>query len=195
MIARIDRAKLPNGFPTHRHTNELWEELGRTVATFGFLEEVLGRAIFAVTATKQVSEEEAEAEVTKWIVTLERALDDTLGKLIDSYEKALANRPEAAGAMKEAGLSFQALREANVIRNALCHGSWQPPDGNGRSELRYVDKRRGVFDTAVDLKFLQQTRQGVVELICDVIDSVAHLGLNFPGRGLPLRGEEARGTN
>lgn len=195
MTTRIARAKLPDNFPTHRHTREQWEALGRVVATFGFLEEVLGRAIYTVTATKQVSEEDAEAEVAKWVVTLERALDDPLGKLIDSYEKALANRPEAAGAMKEARLSFHALREANVIRNALCHGSWQSPDGDGRSKLRYVDKRRGVFDTAVDLKFLQQTRQGVVELICDVIDSVAHLGLKFPGRGLPLSGKEALGTN
>lgn len=183
MKSRIDRGGLPDSFPTHRHSSELWEGLGRAVATYGFLEEVLGRAIFAVTATKSVSEADAETEVTKWMTTLERALDDPLGKLIDSYEKVLGVRPEAAVAIQEADLSFAALREANVIRNALCHGSWHSPDVEGQSELRYVDKRRGVFETRVDLLFLQQTRVAVVELICDVMDSVTLQGLNFPGRG------------
>ena len=31
---------------------QFWEQLGRTVATYGFLEEVLGKAIFAFTATR-----------------------------------------------------------------------------------------------------------------------------------------------
>lgn len=29
---------LPKDFPTHRHEPVFWEVLGRTVATFGFLE-------------------------------------------------------------------------------------------------------------------------------------------------------------
>jgi hypothetical protein len=37
---------LPVSFPTHRHDATFWESLGRTVATFGFLEEILGKTIF-----------------------------------------------------------------------------------------------------------------------------------------------------
>ncbi len=48
----VDRDKLPPLFPTHRHSPQIWEQLGRTVATYGFLEEVLGKAIFAFTATR-----------------------------------------------------------------------------------------------------------------------------------------------
>jgi hypothetical protein len=38
-----------------------WETLGRTIATFGFLEEVLGKAIFAFTATTRHQESEIDA--------------------------------------------------------------------------------------------------------------------------------------
>lgn len=49
----IDRDNLPGMFPTHRHEPEFWEHLGRAIASFGFLEEVLGKAIFAFTATRR----------------------------------------------------------------------------------------------------------------------------------------------
>ena len=55
-----------------------WENLGRTIATFGFLEEVLGKAIFAFTATTRYPESEVEAAFEKWLPTLERALIDQL---------------------------------------------------------------------------------------------------------------------
>ena len=38
----VDHKNLPMGFPTHMHSAEFWEALGRTIATFGFLEETLG---------------------------------------------------------------------------------------------------------------------------------------------------------
>ncbi len=88
----VDVDGLPSQFPTHRHSGSFWEQLGRTVATFGFLEEVLGRAIFALTATINYEEIEIEAAFEKWFPTLERALTDPLGRLIEAYEKA-ARRP------------------------------------------------------------------------------------------------------
>jgi hypothetical protein len=49
----IDRDRLPPLFPTHGHSPQFWEQLGRTIATYGFLEEALGKAIFAFTATRR----------------------------------------------------------------------------------------------------------------------------------------------
>ena len=49
-----DCAQLPANYPTHRHGAEFWDALGRAVATFGFLEWVLGRAIFALTGTRKI---------------------------------------------------------------------------------------------------------------------------------------------
>ena len=41
MVPRIvDMNTLRVHFPTHRHSAAFWESLGRTVATYGFLEEL-----------------------------------------------------------------------------------------------------------------------------------------------------------
>lgn len=39
----VDIDRLPANFPTHRRDPAFWEALGCAVATFGFLEEVLGK--------------------------------------------------------------------------------------------------------------------------------------------------------
>ncbi len=62
---QVDFEKLPAQFPTHRHFAAFWEALGRVVATFGFLEHTLGRAIFALTATRLYPEEEIQTAYEK----------------------------------------------------------------------------------------------------------------------------------
>lgn len=62
----LDRDRLPSDFPTHRHSSEFWEQLGRAVATFGFLEEILKKAIFALTATRPYTPDEIEEAFSKW---------------------------------------------------------------------------------------------------------------------------------
>jgi hypothetical protein len=39
----VDYRKAPPNHPTHMHAPAFWEGLGRVVATFGFLEEALGK--------------------------------------------------------------------------------------------------------------------------------------------------------
>ena len=41
----VDLDALPKQFPTHKHEGAFWESLGRAVATLGFLEEVVLKAI------------------------------------------------------------------------------------------------------------------------------------------------------
>src|SRR5262245_57725076 len=92
----VDIAALPTRFPTHRHEAVFWESLGRAVATFGFLEEMLGKAIFALTATRRYEAAELEEAFAEWIPKLERALTDPLGNLIDAYGKAMREHHEAS---------------------------------------------------------------------------------------------------
>ena len=88
--AVIDRDSLPSKWPTHRHAPEFWEQLGRTVATYSLLEEVLGKAIFAFTATRRFeTDAEAQKAYALWLPTLERALTDTLKPLADAYGRAV----------------------------------------------------------------------------------------------------------
>lgn len=175
--------KLPRQFPTHRHDPKFWEALGRTIATFGFLEETLGKAIFAFTATRKYDDSEIEVAFEKWLPTLERALSDPLGSLIGSYEKAVRDNPGAT--ISNLDELIDDLRKAADIRNVLCHGSWRLPDEVGRSVPFFVNQKKEVFKTAVDVAFLQQTQQHVVELICAVIDTVTHMGWQFPGSNGP----------
>ena len=126
----INQSALPVDFPTHAHESELWECLGRTVAKFGFLEEVLLKAIFAFTATTEYSEAEIEEAYSKWVPKIERSLSEQLGALIDTYGKSVRDNSNAT--IENLDDLLNNLREASKIRNVLCHGSWRMPNSNGR---------------------------------------------------------------
>jgi hypothetical protein len=179
----VGRDKLPLLFPTHRHSPEFWEHLGRTVATFGFLEEVLGKAIFAFTATRKYGSEEIEAAYQAWLPQLERALTDQLWNLAESYGKAAHDNP--ATTTENVDELVEDIKKAAVIRNVLCHGSWRTPNANGASVPLFVNRQKQVFDTAIDVPYLKQVQAHVVELACNVIDSVTHMGWRFPGGAGP----------
>jgi hypothetical protein len=183
----IDTQKLPTKFPTHKHAPEFWEALGRTIATFGFLEEVLGKAIFSFTGTRRVPPNKAQAEFEKWLPILERALSDPLGGLIHSYAKVV--RANTGATITNIDELVENLRKASVIRNVLCHGSWKIPDKEGKSLPLFVNKNKEVFQTSIDVAYLQQVQRHVAELICAVISSVTVMGWQFPGSngpGLPI---------
>ncbi|SHJ96945.1 hypothetical protein SAMN05444159_2045 [Bradyrhizobium lablabi] len=178
----VDIDRIPENFPTHRHDAAFWETLGRAIGTFGFLEEVLGKAIFAFTATRQILPDQIESEYAKWRPTLERALEDPLGGLIDSYGSSARKHQDAPPYLDDL---LKQLREASVWRNTICHGSWRVPDEQGRSLPLYVDKKRGVFETPINIAALKQLQRHVAELACAVVNTVTQLGYQFPGSSGP----------
>ena len=170
------------------HRAEFWEALGRTIATFGFLEEILGKAIFSFTAKRQFPDNELEVEFEKWLPTLEKALNDPLGGLIDSYGKAVRASNSAANENLDDLLND--LRNASTFRNVFCHGSWRTPDDQGRSIPLFVHPKKGIFQDPIDVALLQQVRQHAAELACAVINTVTQMGWQFPGSsgpGNPIR--------
>ncbi len=179
----IDQGSLPELYPTHLHESRFWEALGRTVATFGFLEETLGKAIFSFTATKPYREDEIQKAYAEWLPKLEHALTDQLGTLINNYGKAVREHPSATISNLDELLGE--LREASKIRNVLCHGSWRAPDAAGASIPLFVNRQKEVFETAVDIDFLNQFQRHTVSLVCAVVDSVTHMGWQFPGSSSP----------
>lgn len=179
----IDKSSLPEFFPTHMHQPEFWEHLGRTVATFGFLEEVLGKAIFALTATRPHDVPVTEREYAAWLPKLERALHDPLNNLIDVYAKsAREHRDFTTTNFEELVLH---LREAAVLRNVLCHGSWGVPDETGKSLPLYMSRQMMLFETSIDVAFLKQLQQRTAELACEVVSTITHMGWQFPGAAGP----------
>jgi hypothetical protein len=175
----VDQSGLPENYPTHTHDADFWECLGRTVATFGFLEEVLTKAIFAFTATTDYSEENIEEAFAEWLPKLERSLSDQLGSLINTYGKAVRDNSEAT--IESLGDLLSDLREASKVRNVLCHGSWKAPDKNGASTPFFVNRQKERFETPIDISFLKQVQKHTTELICAVVNSVTHMGWQFPG--------------
>ncbi len=181
--ARIARGQLPPLWPTDLFSPEFWQQLGRTIATFGLLEEVLGKAIFAFTATRTFSEENVAEHLVKWDKQLQQALTDTLWPLAEVYGKAVRDHQEAD--FKNVGDLVEDIKRASKVRNALCHGSWHAPDASGATKLYYFDKKDGKFDTRIDIEWLKQVQAHVVGLICSVIDSVTVMGWEFPGGAGP----------
>jgi len=179
----VKQDALPEKFPTHAHSAAFWESLGRTIATFGFLEEILSKAIFAFTATRPYEEHEVQKAYLDWLPKLERALMDPLGNLIDTYGKSVRDNPNPTIENLEELISD--LRESSKIRNVLCHGSWGVPNANGASIPFFMNRQKMIFDTTVDCQFLDQVQEHVTELICSVINTVTHMGWQFPGSNGP----------
>jgi hypothetical protein len=179
-----DYRQAPPEFPTQMHPPDFWEALGRAVATFGFLEETLGKAIFAFTGTRQIPEEEAKVEVDRWLPTLQKALHDPLGALIEGYGNAV--RSNDGTTITNLDELLEDLRAASNVRNALCHGSWNSkPDADGRTVPFYINRKNVKFGTPFNAADLQQLQRQVVKLICDVVNSVTHMGWQFPGSSGP----------
>jgi hypothetical protein len=179
----IDHGRLPPSFPTHRHSPQFWEQLGRTIATYGFLEETLGKAIFAFTATRSYSPDDIDAAYQAWLPQLERALTDQLWNLAESYGKAARDNP--ATTTENVDELVENIKKATIIRNVLCHGSWRTPNAHGASVPLYINRQKQVFDTAIDIPYLQQVQAHAAELACSVIDTVTHMGWQFPGGAGP----------
>ncbi len=175
----IAQEQLPDKFPTHRHQSEFWESLGRAVGTFGFLEEVLGKAIFALSSTRPYEEDEIKSAYEKWLPKLERSLYDQLGGLIDSFGKEVREHPKST--ITNLDELLMDLKKASELRNVLCHGSWRPPDDSGASLPLFVNRQMKIIDTKMDCAFLNQVQFHAASLACDVINTVTHMGFQFPG--------------
>nr|WP_321982665.1 hypothetical protein [uncultured Cohaesibacter sp.] len=180
----VDKSQLPECWPTNRHAPEFWEQLGRTVATFGFLEEALGKAIFAYTVTKQYeTEAELQAAYVKWLPTFEKALSSTLKPLADAFKNAVCqNSNNTTTNIDEL---IDDIKKASDLRNVICHGSWRMPDAQGFSLPLFVNNQKKIFDTPINTAYLQQVQRHVAELACSVISTVTHMGYQFPGSGGP----------
>lgn len=176
----VDIGGLPTKYPTHRHAAVFWEALGRAVATFGFLENVLGRAIFAFTATRPYSDEVAlNAAYEGWLSKLEGALRDPLKGLIQTYGKAVRDHPGAT--LDGLPELLRDLEDCASLRNVICHGFWNAPDDQGRSLPQFFDKSLRRFETPIDVVYLDQLQSATAALACMVMNTVTHMGWRFPG--------------
>jgi hypothetical protein len=165
---------------------EFWESLGRAVATFGFLEKVLGKAIFVFIGTRHYNTpEELESQLDALFEKLDIALTGQLGALIDNYESAVKRHQESP--INNFEDLLKDLRKAAKLRNVICHGSWGDPDSNGASLPYFISKKKEKIITPMSSDDLARVQRHVASLACAVIDSVTCMGFQFPGLSGPGR--------
>lgn len=193
----IDRARLPERFPTHAQTDAFWAALGRAVASFGFLEWTLRRAIFALTGDRPAppDEEELRRAMADWNQQLEVVATSTLVSLANAFGRAAKDHQRAD--MDYVSALVVDIKSAAEVRNALCHASWEQIDPDRAAPL-YIAKTAGGeqgpsrFLTEVDVPWLEQAQRHAAALACATMDAVTTLGLPFPGssmkKGPPQRG-------
>jgi hypothetical protein len=177
---QVDQGNLPSEWPTNGMAAAFWEELGRTVATFGALERTLGKAIFAISATTEIQDgDDGDAEIKAWHKRLKEALNGTLVPLTRSLKEVIERNP--SDTFENFDELYEDLKRAASIRNLLTHAMWGIADEVGANKPHFVDRKMQVSDTDINIKYLQQVRAHTVGLICSVISVVTSRGIRFPG--------------
>ncbi|WP_417713088.1 hypothetical protein [Pseudophaeobacter arcticus] len=110
-------------------------------------------------------------------------MTDPLINLAESFGKATRDNP--ATTIGNVSELVEDIKTAAVYRNVLCHSSWRPPDAKGASIPLFVSRKKEVFKTPIDVAFLRQIQTHVAELSCSVVDTVTHMGWQFPGGAGP----------
>ena len=183
----VDRARLPEDWPTNRGSSAFWEQLGRSVATFSHLEDMMARAWFGLTATREFQDmEQAEAAFPEWEKALKETLSDSLHSLSKKLKKAFRDDNRVSDEVADAYLAR--LDELRVWRNALCHGAWQGFQDDGSVGLRHFRRRDEgpeSLENRLSIETLSSIRAATVDLTADLVDILSTAGVHFPGTALP----------
>ena len=178
----IDRDVLPPDWPVNQGPAVFWQELGKTVAAFGYLEHILASTCYALLSTGKKAAALLEANdheaIRRWTKRLLRSQTDSMRPL--TRELGLL--------LEEAGLVPRAVREDLVARldelrpwrNALCHGAWLSvaEDGSARLEHLYRDNDNLpiAFERNVDVKNLSDLRARTVEVTIRIAEAASVAG-------------------
>ena len=180
----IERSNFPADWPVNQGTPVFWQELGKAVAAFGYLERILAKTCYVVLATSERAASLPDAgdeAVSRWYKRLMRSQTDSLRGLTDELGRVLAENGRVPHAVRE-DLAKQ-LEELRPWRNALCHGAWldfNNNDGSGR--LYHLYKYDGLptaFPPVVTLNNLLEIRARAVDITLRVAEAASVAGAGF----------------
>ena len=184
----IDRDVLPPGWPVNQGPAVFWQELGKTVAAFGYLEHILASTCYALLATGEravaLLEADDHAAMRRWTRRLLRSQTDSLRPLTLELGRVL----------DEAGLVPRTVREDLVARldelrpwrNALCHGAWLSIDDDGSARLEHLyrdDDLPVAFERNVDVKRLSDVRDRTVDVTIRIAEAASVAGPAYTHMG------------
>ena len=164
----IDKAKLPKDWPTHNGSTEFWKELGRTVATFGFLENFMRRALFATVWSRRCnfsSVEEAKAKVRETEEKSRRSLTASFHRLIEELAQELQGDPRFP--QEESAEIVRQLKDIKLYRNVICHAAWVNFDSNCSAHPVYCQRAGNeveAFDGPMSVKEMADIRDVAADI-------------------------------
>ena len=187
-ILPIDRKILPSGWPLHSGNPAFWEELGRTVATFGYLEHALAMACYELSVTPESARRAAAAgdeEFQKWYAKLQRSWTDSLHALTNTFLDVLKKNDALPHHVVQD--LIDRLEDLRHWRNAVCHGAWLGFFGDGSGVLHHYYRQEDAnksrfpqnpsrFKTKVSQRDLADVRARAVEATIRVVQAASMAG-------------------
>lgn len=179
----IERANFPADWPANQGDPVFWQELGKTVATFGELEHTLASTCHTLLATAERAAEVPDSDdeaLSRWYERLVRSQTDSLYGLTRELDSVLGEDGRVPHAVRKDLVAR--LNELRPWRNALCHGAWFRVDKDGSASLHHMYRLEGVpvaFPPVVTLKDLSDIRARTVDVIFRVAEAASVAGAGF----------------
>ncbi|RDW12528.1 hypothetical protein [Paracoccus thiocyanatus] len=133
--------------------------LGHCVASFGWLEEIIKRTIYALDRAR-LADDLSEAELQIWLTRMGAIADDSMGTLIDQLDAAMRRYP----GLRDRNKITDRLGEIRLERNLLCHASWRPAEDRARWHPAFVNTRGEVQRQPLGIDDLERIRESTVEI-------------------------------
>lgn len=193
----IERANFSDDWPVNQGPAVFWQELGKTVATFGQLEHTLALTCYTLLATGERAAEVRDAgdeAFAQWYERIERSQTDSMHRLTGELKNVLTEAGVVPHAVREDLVAR--LNELRPWRNALCHGAWFSVDKDGSASFHHMYRHQGVpvrFPPVVTLKDLSDIRARTVDVIFQVTEAASVAGAGFALTVMP-RMYEPRNT-
>ena len=176
----IDRTAFPTDWPASQGTPVFWQEFGKTVAAFGYLEYIMAAACYALLATGERAIALLYADrdaLSRWYNRLIRSQIDSMRGLTVEFDRVLRESGRIPHKVRKD--LVERLDELRPWRNALCHGAWLSIDRDGPGHLQHLYLEEGVpvaFEPKFTLKNLSDIRARTAETIFRVAEAASIAG-------------------
>ena len=177
----IDRANFPTDWPVNQGPLLFWQELGKTIAAFGYLEHILASTCYALLATGKRAAALLDADddkaLSRWYNRVLRSRVDSMHRLTLELDRVLQEAGRVPHAVREDLISH--LKELRPWRNALCHGAWLGIDEDGSGHLQHLylhDDVPVAFEPNITVKDLSNVRARTIEITIRVAEAASVAG-------------------